>query len=545
MINVMDVIRLIIPVFCLATMFSMGLDLKLDDILAPFRNWLALVIIVLTNNVLIPLLGFLLIVLPESLNGTPLAGLAEQIVPLVGGQKIGFLLCFLAAGSLLGPVLVQLSGVPIPFAKGVMVVLVGVSALLVPVELALFTQASTILPHAAAIVPAGGVFLTVLLYQLVPLGVGILVNSQYNVIAVWLRPLIVQLTGFTLLIALAALMTSELGLISVPGNTPPMPTPVITTTVTVSTENIAPDIILDAVKDKLGQDFPNNTALQKFLDKSKWVIFDAATSYIITPGGSVIKPTLIISPVNQLDTQFTITGSAQEIVNHTIALNAGQFSATLVKKLEALDIQSLDAKHAIVIQPDTTWLLVQTATTYFVAAEDDPTTGTAILGINQELPEPPGLIGAFLKTLAALPVVGPAIDFLTKLIIVLVPYALFGAVAALLLVIGYYCGVAVRSIVGVTDAAIPRTLAMSTGVRNVSMALIIATQHLLGQSTADGADLGQDAIVIVLAFFLVSLIMSAIQATRWAGQPDTAPVMPASQAQAAVIAPERGATSTP
>ena len=52
----------VIPVFCIATMFAIGLDTTFEEaFVAPFRNLLALAIVILVNNVFVPLLPVVLV----------------------------------------------------------------------------------------------------------------------------------------------------------------------------------------------------------------------------------------------------------------------------------------------------------------------------------------------------------------------------------------------------------------------------------------------------------------------------------------------------
>ena len=102
-----------------------------------------------------------------------------------------------------------------------------------------------------------------------------------------------------------------------------------------------------------------------------------------------------------------------------------------------------------------------------------------------------GLVGEFLKTLEALPVIGPVIDFLTQLVGELLPFAMLVAVAALILLIGNYGGVAVRNVAKGDGDGIPHALATSTAARNVSMALILASQYFVkDRLMPDGRDEG-------------------------------------------------------
>lgn len=98
-----DAIHVVIPIFCVATMFAIGLDVTMSEAMAPLRQMLALGTVVLVNNVLIPLLGFVIIAMPAVLAINWFASLSAEIVPLTGGAQLGFLLLILASGSMLAP----------------------------------------------------------------------------------------------------------------------------------------------------------------------------------------------------------------------------------------------------------------------------------------------------------------------------------------------------------------------------------------------------------------------------------------------------------
>ena len=122
-----ETIRFTTQLFCIATMAAMGLGIKFSDIMAPFRSKLALALILLVNNVAIPLLGFLIIAVPTVLTWGPLKDVAELIIPLHGEQQIGFLLLFLVSGTVLAPTLTKIAGVEDEFGVGVRQLIRGVT----------------------------------------------------------------------------------------------------------------------------------------------------------------------------------------------------------------------------------------------------------------------------------------------------------------------------------------------------------------------------------------------------------------------------------
>ena len=501
-----DAIHFTIALFCVSTLFAMGLGITLDDVKAPFRNLLALAIIVAVNNFLVPLLGLLVIAASTLLQGGMFAGLPKTIVPLEGGQQLGFILIVLASGSLMGPALARLSGVAAPFARGIMVVLVGISAVLIPVELDLLARFTNSLVDSTLVIDSGAIFTALLVYQLLPLALGILVKLQYDVIAVRLRPLIVQLTGLSFLVLLGMLAVSGL-VIGTPAAVPGVRTEKGATTVTPSGEvGLTGQAIRNAADGKI--DTKNQYITRTAIAKNTWVVLDASAIYTIE---STDPPTMTVVLTDSMPVVVNVTPSWTKA--RTAELNKGVISKPLLVGISTSANITPTFDLAVVLQKDSTWILATAVKAYFVDVGQRDADGNYPLVIYQMLPESPNLVSQFVKTLEALPVVGPFIEYVSGLVVVLLPYAMFAALAALLLVIGNYTGVAVRNLVGVSGNVIPRTLATTTAVRGVTMALIVAV-HEFGDH-GDQSDQALTAIAVVLVFYLVSLIVAGHQAVQW------------------------------
>jgi hypothetical protein len=512
-----EVIRFVVQIFCVAAMFAMGLGITLDDVKAPFRNLLALAIIVVVNNLLVPILGILIVGAATLLQGTALAELAEQIVPLTGGEQIGFLLLFLAAGTVVTPFLAGIAGAPIAFSKGIMVVLAGVSALILPIALALLGQFGGILGSAGNAFPAGSVFVTLLIYQLLPLAVGILIKSQYDVIAQRLRPLIVQFAGLSFLVALAAVVSSSPGLLSLPVQAPVNSVQVGTVEEVSSTLLVSPTLVLSNVHEIIPaeQRAAANTILT-LEEEKKWVIFDQATTYLVSVESDDSGSVLVVKQADGSSAAFSIQLAAPSLEDRKAELDAGRFSRSLLREFRDRNVFPEYVGQSVVLEEGAQWALVNPFTTYFAAALPGRQNAMPQLAVSQQLPDPSALLITFLQaleSLESLPVLAPIIDLLASVILILLPYAMFVAVTLLLIAIGHAAGTVVRSLVAADGLGIPRSLAITTAVRNVTMVLIIAATHL-GWTTGTGY-LGLDATGIILGFFVVSLIVAAHQAVQW------------------------------
>lgn len=166
--TVVDVITLL---FVLSTMFSMGLKLEFREIAAVLlQKWLMVKSLVI-NLVAIPLLAFGLLF----------------TMPLRTEHTVGFLLVAIAPGAPFGPKLAEFARDDIAFASGLMAVLATISIITVPISVALLMPASV---GADPIRIAR----TVLTTQILPLGVGLCLNTYRQQVADYLRSPIQRLS---------------------------------------------------------------------------------------------------------------------------------------------------------------------------------------------------------------------------------------------------------------------------------------------------------------------------------------------------------------
>ncbi len=540
MVNADAAIHLIIPIFSIATMFAMGLETTFTDTLAPLRNMLAVGIIILVNNILIPLLGFVIIVMPTMLTGTMFEGVMSQFVPLIGGQGLGFLLLMLASGSLLAPALARIGGGSVPFAKGVMVVLAVATALLAPFELAIVCGFRSVCDSGGAAfgVQPGAVFTTLLTYQLLPLAVGIVIKVWYDALAVQIRPLFVQLTGLAFLVLLAVLVLSaqqlQLPLIKLPTSGLLAPVKLEVGKEAIPTDNsVNPSSeFLARFKESVGN-LPENPSIITLGPGKGWALVNGGTTYRLVSTGDIEKQPRKLSaqrlqPPGNLIYLLTVSSDKPEdeanvaFDTRVAELNTGQISQKLIEAFEGqLGMKLIVPFNQVIpLAAPQTWALVDASEMYRLTLDGDK------VAVSQDTPQPIGVVADFMTALAAIPVIGPVISFLTSLVTILLPYLLFAAVAALVMLLGRYGGLAVRSSVGVTGDSIPRAMAVSTVVRNVSVALLLADQ-----SIPTGVRL--EAIATIVVFYLVCLVVAGHQAVQWGkepvAQPAVAPEPPASR----------------
>jgi len=507
-------IEFIISVFCVATMFAIGLDVTVSEAMAPFRHLLALGIIILINNVFTPLLGFVVIAMPSLLAGSILADAAAAFVPLTGGQLIGFLLLLLCAGSLLGPAFAEIAGASASFARGVMVVLVVVSTVLVPFELELLCGFNNIPCTAlqSQKIVSGSIFMTLLLYQLLPLAAGIVIKAGYDAVAVRLRPFIIQFTHLSFFVLVALMVASNLVFDLTPTQAPVVETELFSTAALTSTETLDAGDLPVEVREEFrakGVVLPPNPAVLVREAGANWVIVNADTLYAVENTGK----TLSISSAKLPDGGVELCAANEQALADCAAdLNAGQITTQLRNELMQSGESgvTLLSDLVIVLKEGSEWVLVTGSDTYFLAADGGQIT------VTQQISQPVGLVAEFLKSLEMLPAIGPVLDFLMQLVVELLPFAMLVAVAALILLIGNYGGIAVRNVAEGVGNAVPHALATSTTVRNISMALILAGKYFVDEWPAHGEqNQGLVAIAMVLTFYLISLIVAAHQAVQW------------------------------
>ena len=534
-----DAIHVIIPIFCVATMFAMGLDVTLAEAVAPLRQMLALGITVLVNSVLIPLLGFLIIALPALLAADWLANPGLKDLALTGGAQMGFLLLILASGSLLGPTLARIAGADETTAKGVMVVLAVASIVLVPIELKLLCSSNAISAcKFFGAVDAGAVFMLLLLFQLLPLVVGLAIKARYDAVAVRLRLLIMQLMGLSLLVLLALLVMSRYQVFQAPGEVQPVSTELFSSSFTSedspSTWPMTDGAVLAALQN-LNWDASlkrlENLAVVQLTDgrTSTWTLVEGSRTYTVVLAGTTNStipplPRLDLSGPNSLKAQ-TSPSFTLGVVAAVIGLNTGGVSSNLREDFAKQHLM-LSSDLATTLGGTSGWMLTDADETYFVEGESKDGKVAKLtlyqfslspLAPSQAQAEPVEFLGGFLAFLEEMPVVSQIVSFLAQFIVLLLPYALLAALVALLLLIGKYTGVAVRNVVGVSGEGIPRAMAISTAVRNVSIALLLANQYYSVRT-----DFG--AIAIVLVFYLVSLIVTAHEAVTWGKESVAQPV---------------------
>ncbi len=168
--------------FVVASMAALGLSLSVGQILQPLRNGRLVVMALLANFVLIPALAFAI----------------KAIVPMDEGYAIGLILLATAAGAPFLPKLVQVAKGDVAVSVGIMVLLMIATVIYVPLVLPLLLPGVTVNPLDIA--------MSLVVLMLIPLAIGLFINSRYANLAKSLQPSLAQISNMGLMLGFVALL---------------------------------------------------------------------------------------------------------------------------------------------------------------------------------------------------------------------------------------------------------------------------------------------------------------------------------------------------
>ena len=164
--------------FVVATMFGTGLKLTVQQIWQPLRNIRLVVLSLLTNFVLVPLFVYLLV----------------QVIPVNEPVKDGLIIMALASGPPALPKLAQIVKGNLAFATGLMMMLMFGTVFYMPIVLPLVLQGVE--------VNSWDIAKPLILMMLTPLGIGLLIKTKSENIAVNLQTITFKISNFGLLLGL-------------------------------------------------------------------------------------------------------------------------------------------------------------------------------------------------------------------------------------------------------------------------------------------------------------------------------------------------------
>ncbi|MFN2233185.1 MAG: bile acid:sodium symporter family protein [Anaerolineales bacterium] len=163
-------------VFVIGSMASMGLSLKMKQIIEPLKNIRLVVLALVVNFVLVPIVAYLITLL----------------LPLDESLEIGLILLATAAGAPFLPKLAEVAKGNMAFSVGLMVLLMVVTIIYLPIVLPLLLQGVEVSPWDIA--------QSLIVMMLLPLAIGLFVNARYEEIAANVQPTFAQASNIAILV---------------------------------------------------------------------------------------------------------------------------------------------------------------------------------------------------------------------------------------------------------------------------------------------------------------------------------------------------------
>ena len=163
-------------VFVIGSMASMGLSLKIKQIVEPLKNVKLVVLALVANFVLVPIVAYLI----------------TLVLPLDESLKIGLILLATAAGAPFLPKLAEVAKGNMAFSVGLMVLLMIVTIVYLPVVLPLLLSGVDVNPWDIA--------QSLIVMMLLPLAIGLFVNARYEDVAAKVQPTFGQASNIAILV---------------------------------------------------------------------------------------------------------------------------------------------------------------------------------------------------------------------------------------------------------------------------------------------------------------------------------------------------------
>lgn len=168
--------------FVVSSMLAMGLSLTVGQIVEPLRSVRLVLLALLANFVIVPATAYLL----------------AQVIPMDDQLQIGLILMGSAAGAPFLPKLAQIAKANVPFAVGLMALLIVATVVYLPLVLPL------LLPGVD--VDARQIALTLFGEMLVPLGIGLVIRWRWEEAAGELQKPAAQVSNLSLVLLLVLML---------------------------------------------------------------------------------------------------------------------------------------------------------------------------------------------------------------------------------------------------------------------------------------------------------------------------------------------------
>jgi bile acid:Na+ symporter, BASS family len=172
--------------FVVSSMLAMGSGLLLGQIIEPLRNVRLVVLGLVANFILMPLGAFVL---------AWMLRLDEQF-------GIGLLVLGCAAGAPFLPKLAQLAKGNLPFAVGMMVLLMVITVAYLPIVLPLLLEGVTVNPLQIA--------QSLVLLMLLPLGAGLFLKARFEATAARVKPWLDWLSNISLILLIGLISAANI-----------------------------------------------------------------------------------------------------------------------------------------------------------------------------------------------------------------------------------------------------------------------------------------------------------------------------------------------
>ncbi len=166
---------LAVLIFVVSSMLGMGLSLTIKQIIDPLRNLGLVAKILITNFILLPIVGYLILFL----------------IPLDEPLAIGLILLTTAAGAPFLPKLVQVAKGNIAFSVGLMTLLMVVTVIYVPIVLPILLPGVQVNPIE--------ILRSLIILMIIPLAIGLFIKARYTSIADSFRPIMNQTSSFSMI----------------------------------------------------------------------------------------------------------------------------------------------------------------------------------------------------------------------------------------------------------------------------------------------------------------------------------------------------------
>lgn len=186
-----QLVSFLVPLTLIEMMIAVGLSVPLADLAIVARNWRLLIRAAISNYGCVPAVTIALLLLMDP-------------HPFVAA---GFLILAVCPGAPFGPPLTSLAKGDTPVAVGLMVFLAGSSAAVAPIALrSLLPLVST---HDTPPIDAGKIAITLLVTQMLPLGLGIAVRFKWPTAAAKLQPTANRVSKILNLLTVTLILATE------------------------------------------------------------------------------------------------------------------------------------------------------------------------------------------------------------------------------------------------------------------------------------------------------------------------------------------------